>query len=202
RTEDPLVLAIVVKERPVLHRWSIRGVEKLEEAQVRKKVTALEGRPIDRVAIARAASGIDSLYKKKGYYAASVKIPDTKKASANTVQVVFDGHEGARVAISQVVIDGNTKFKDKEIVGAMSSKPEGFFWFRKGEYNEDKVEDDIRNRIPQYYADRGYVDLRVLADTLVTDSAPGKAVLRIKLDEGQPYKVGNFEIIGNRRFSA
>ena len=202
RTEDPLVLAIVVKERPILQRWAVKGVEKLEEAQVRKKITVLEGRPIDRVAIARAASGIDSLYKKKGYYAATVKILETKKDSANVVDVVFDVHEGGRVAISQVVIDGNTKFKDKDIVGAMASKPEGFWWFRKGEYNEDKVDDDIRNRIPQYYADRGYVDLRVLADTLVTDSAPGKAVLRIKLDEGQPYQVGTFEIIGNRRFSA
>jgi outer membrane protein insertion porin family len=67
--ESLTVLAIVVKERPVLQRWTLRGVEKLEPSDVRKKITVLEGRPIDRVAVARSVSAIDSLYKKKGYYA-------------------------------------------------------------------------------------------------------------------------------------
>jgi outer membrane protein insertion porin family len=200
--DNTTILAILVKERPVLQRWTLKGVEKLEESAVRKKISVLEGRPIDRVAVARSASAIDSLYKRKGYYASRVQVVETRHDSTNAVDIAFEVKEGGRVAISQVDIEGNTKFKDKDIVKAMVSRPEGFWWFRKGEYSEDRVDDDIRNRIPQWYADRGYVDLRILSDTLVTDSAPGKAILKIKLDEGQPYQVGNFEIIGNRRFSA
>lgn len=200
--DDRFIVTILVVERPVLQRWSLRGVEKLDESSVRKKVTVLEGRPLDRVALARSVAAIDSLYQKKGYYAVVVKAVETKSDSANTIDLAFDVKEGGRVAISQVIVEGNEKFKDKDVVKAMSSRPEGFWWFRKGDYTEDKVEDDVRNRIPQWYADRGYVDLRVLSDTLIADSTPGKAILKIKVDEGQPYRVGTFDVIGNRRFSA
>ncbi len=200
--EGRFIVTLIVKERPILQRWSIRGVEKIEESAVRKKVSVLEGRPIDRVAVARSRAAIDSLYKKRGYYASVTKIVENRHDTTNAVDVVFDVKEGGRVAISQVVIEGNEKFKDKEVVAAMSSRPEGFWWFRKGEYSEDKVEDDLRNKIPQWYANRGHVDLRVLTDTLIADSTPGKAILKITLDEGKPYKVGGFDIVGNRRFSS
>lgn len=196
------ILTLAVKERPVLQRWNLKGVERLEEPAVRKKVSVLEGRAIDRVAVARSAAAIDSLYKKRGYYAARVAVQEAPHDSANTVDVTFQVTEGNRVAISQVIIDGNTKFKDKDVVKGMNSRPEGFWWFRKGEYNDDRLEDDLRNRIPQWYANRGYVDLRVLSDTLISDSTPGKAILKIKVDEGQPYRVGTFDVTGNRRFSA
>ncbi|MGE0441908.1 MAG: outer membrane protein assembly factor BamA, partial [Gemmatimonadales bacterium] len=135
-------------------------------------------------------------------YAATVEAVETRRDTTNAVDVSFAIQEGGRVAISQVIIEGNERFKDGDVVKGMSSKPEGFWWFRKGEYTEDKVEDDVRNRIPAWYADRGYVDLRVLKDTLVADSTPGKAILKITVDEGQPYRVGTFDILGNRRFSA
>ena len=38
-------------------------------------------------------------------------------------------------------------------------------------------------------------------DSLIADSAGGKAVLHLTVDEGQPYQVGTFDIEGNRRFS-
>jgi outer membrane protein insertion porin family len=202
RSEDPLILALVVRERPLLRRWSVRGAEKLDESSVRKKVAVLEGRPIDRVAVARSRAAIDSLYARKGYYAARVEVVEAPRDSANAVEVEFRIAEGNRVAISQVIIEGNEKFKDSEVVKGMASQPEGFWWFRKGEYSDDKRDDDLRNRIPQWYADRGYVDLRVLSDTLVADSVPGKAILKVQVDEGQRYRVGTFEVFGNRRFSA
>jgi hypothetical protein len=31
-----------------------------------------------------------------------------------------------------------TSVKDKQVVSAMKTKPEGFWWFRKGEFDEDK----------------------------------------------------------------
>jgi len=200
--ETLVVLAIVVKERPVLLRWQVSGTEALDESAVRKKVAVLEGRPIDRQAVAASAAAIDSLYKKRGFYAAKVEVVETKADSGNAARLDFRVTEGNRVVISQVIIEGNERFKDADVVSGMNSRPEGFWWFRKGEYSEERLDDDIRNKIPQWYADRGYVDLRVLNDTLIADSVPGKAILKIKVDEGDPYRVGTFEIFGNRRYSA
>ena len=115
--------------------------------------------------------------------------------------MVFDVEEGERVAISQVVVDSNKHFSDKAVVKHMSTRPEGFWWFQKGEYDERKVEQDVRERLPRWYADQGFVDFQVTHDSLVSDSAGGKAVLRLKVDEGPIYRVGTFDIQGNRRFS-
>ena len=197
---DRLILILVVKERPLLQRWALRGVEKLEEGTVRRKINLPEGRPLDRAAMERSRHAVDSVYRKRGYYAVQVKTLELPQEN-NQVRVVFDVVEGPRVVVGQVVIEGNTKFKDSDVVKGMMTRPEGFWWFRKGEYNEERVEDDIRTSIPNWYADRGHVDLRVLSDTLVADSVPGKAIIRIAVEEGPVYKVGRFEVSGNRRFS-
>ena len=170
-TQENVILAIIVKERPVLQRWAVRGAEQVSESQVRSKVVLLEARPLDRAAVGRARAAIDSLYQKKGYYAARIQVNEIE-AGPGAVRLVFDITEGNRVAISQVVIEGNSSFKDGAVVEGMESKPEGFWWFQKGEFNEDKLDEDIRARLPQWYGDRGHVDFQVLSDTLIADSVP------------------------------
>ncbi len=195
-----LYLIFTVKERPLLEAWSVRGFERIPEGTVRDRVKLVNGKPLDRDAIERSRAAIDSLYKKQGYYAAVVK-DTTLTQPSGTVRVVFDIAEGRRVAVSEVAIEGNQAFPDKAIVKHMATRPEGFFWFQRGEYDEKRVEEDSRDRLPRWYADHGYIDFQVLGDTLLPDSATGKALLRLNVDEGQVYNVGSFDIQGNRRFS-
>jgi outer membrane protein insertion porin family len=200
QTGGKLTLILVVKERPLLQKWTLKGVEDEDQGMVRRKINLPEGRPLDRAALERSRHTIDSLYRKRGYYAVQVKATELPQQN-NEVRLIIDVTPGPRVVVSQVEIEGNTHFKDKDVVKGMATRPEGFWWFRKGEYSEEKVEDDLRNTIPVWYADHGHIDLRILSDTLIADSVPGKAIVRVKVDEGDPYKVGRFEVSGNRRFS-
>jgi outer membrane protein insertion porin family len=197
---DRLILALRVKERPILRKWALRGVQKLSEGEVKGRVKLPEARPIDRNAVEQGRAAIDSLYKRAGYYAAQVKTIEIPQDS-NGVRLVFDVQEGERVAIGQVVIDGNKRFDDKAVVKHMATRPEGFWWFQNGEYDDRKVDQDVRERLPRWYADQGFVDFQVTHDSLVPDSSGGKAVLHLNVDEGQQYSVGTFDIEGNRRFS-
>jgi outer membrane protein insertion porin family len=195
-----LVLVIRVKERPLLEKWAVRGVDRLSEGEVKGRVKLNEGRPLDRNAVEQARAAIDSLYKHRGYYASRVKVLQLTP-QAGRARVVFDIEEGQRVAISQVVIDGNKRFSDQAVVKHMATRPEGFWWFQAGEYDEGTVEQDVRERLPNWYADRGFVDFQVTHDSLISDSTGGKAVLHLTVSEGQVYRVGAFDIQGNRRFS-
>jgi outer membrane protein insertion porin family len=197
---DGLMLTLKVKERPVLEKWTIRGVTKLSEGEVKGRVKLTDNRPVDRNAVEGSRASIDSLYKHEGYYNAQVKVLELPQEDKK-LRLVFDVDEGQRVAISQVAIDGNEHFSDKQVVKHMSTRPEGFWWFQKGEYDERKVDQDVRERLPRWYADNGYVDMQVTKDSLVADSSGGKAVLHLTVNEGQPYQVGVFDIDGNRRFS-
>jgi outer membrane protein insertion porin family len=198
--QEKLILAIVVKERPVLQRWAIRGADQVSESEVRSKIVLLEGRPLDRAAVGKIIGAIDSLYQKKGYYAARVRVNEVE-GGPGAARLIFDITEGSRVAIAQVIIDGNTTYKDESVVEGMASRPEGFWWFQKGEFSEEKLDEDVRARLPKWYGDRGHIDFQVTSDTLIADRVPGKAILQLKVDEGQQYHVGTFEVSGNRRYS-
>ncbi len=195
------VLVIRVHERPQLVKWALRGVERLPEHSVRDKVTVAEGRPLDLASVERSRARIDSLYHAKGYYLERAKPLFVYERDSSAVRVIFDIDEGRRVAIAQVDIQGNTHFTDEEITAQMKSRPEGFWWFRSGEYNDDKIAEDLRQTLPAFYGKQGFVDFQVLDDTLVVSEQTGKATLVVRVSEGEPYRIGSFEIVGNRRFS-
>src|SRR5205814_2414736 len=89
----------------------------------------------------------------------------------------------------------------RDVVSAMSVKPEAFPWFRPGEFDDEKYATDLAQNIPGLYSSRGYIDFRILRDTLIVNRAKGKALIVITVDEGPRYVVGTFEVVGNRRFS-
>src|SRR5690606_32603560 len=138
-----VVLAIVVTERPLQVEWNITGAERISPRVVRDRVQLEAGRPLDRAPLTASAFAIDSMYGHEGYYGARVTTR-TEPVDSGTVRVSFNIDEGNRVAISQVVVEGNERFSDQEVVGAIASKPEGFWWFRPGKYDEEQVDMDVR----------------------------------------------------------
>jgi outer membrane protein insertion porin family len=195
------VLVIAVQERPLLLRWSVRGPERISEGSVRDKVQLTEGRPLDPAGVQRSRARIDSLYHAQGYYLARTTPRYIWERDSSAVRVIFEVEEGRRVAIAQIDFQGNKHFTDEQMLGQISSQPEGFWWFESGEYNEDKLAEDLRQKLPAFYGKQGYVDFQVLDDTLIVHEETGKASLVVTVSEGEPYKIGTFEIVGNRRFS-
>src|SRR6478752_6462183 len=147
---DGLMLTLRVKERPILEKWAVRGVTKLSEGEVKGRVKLSDGRPVDRNAIEQSRAAIDSLYKHAGYYSAQIKTLELPQDNGH-LRLVFDVQEGQRVAISQVSVDGNKHFSDGQVVKHMATRPEGFWWFQKGEYDERKVDQDLREGLPRWY---------------------------------------------------
>ncbi len=194
------ILRIIVVERPLLTGWTVRGAVQVPEGAVKGKVALIDGRPYDPSEARRSVSAIDSLYKKRGFYFATSKLVEQPQTDG-TIRVLFDIDEGRHVAISQVVVEGNKDLKDDEVVGSMKTRPEGFFWWRKGAYNEEILEADLRERLPGFFGSHGHPDFEVLRDTLVVDEKSGKGTLIISVDEGADYEVGKFEVAGNKRFS-
>ena len=194
------VLTFDLKERPLLGEVDVRGPKRVSGGTVRDQVDILIGRPIDPAQIARVIARIDSLYESKGYYLADVRAETTHVADNTKITFVVD--EGRRLAVSGVQIDGNRRLNDGEVVEQMATKPEGFFWWKKGEFDDDKYAADLTEKIPQVYGRHGFIDMQVTRDTLVVDRERGKALVDIGVTEGPQYRVGEFEVNGARRFSS
>ncbi|MEO6526011.1 MAG: outer membrane protein assembly factor BamA [Gemmatimonadaceae bacterium] len=199
-TSGRATLAFTVRERPLLGTVDVTGTDRLSRGSVRDRVDLTTGRPVDPAQVANAVQRIDSLYKAAGYYLARVK-PETTLV-AGSMNLLFRVTEGRRLAVSGVNIQGNAAVRDKTVVSAMVTKPEGFLWFRKGELDNDKVAADVGEKIPGLYASKGYIDAQVLKDSIKVDPEHGKALLDISVSEGPRYRIGTFEVTGSRHFSS
>lgn len=194
------LVVVTVKERVILGDLNVTGPKNVSPRSVRDKVDLLIGRPIDPLQVAKARARIDSLYESAGYYLARVTIDSTAMPDGK-IGLTYRVDEGRRLAIAGIDILGNSQVKDGTVVGAMKTRPEGFWWFKKGEYNDDKYVGDLGERIPALYSRLGFVDMRIMKDTMQVDRDRGKGLVEITVDEGPRYRIGTFEIAGNRRFS-
>ncbi|NUO65274.1 MAG: outer membrane protein assembly factor BamA [Gemmatimonadaceae bacterium] len=197
---DKALLTIVVRERPVLESIDLAGFKTVSRKTATDSVEIPIGRPLDPSSIARLVARVDSLYAKQGYYLAKVSVDSTR--DGDKVKIVVRVSEGSRLAVSGLRIEGNHALSDKAIAGAMKTRPEGFFWFRRGEFDEDKFAGDLGERIPALYAKQGFIDFQVLRDTVIIDRQHGKALLQLQVEEGPQYHVGSFDPSGNKRFSS
>ena len=199
---DGLVtLTFEVDEHPVVRARSIEGLESLDPGDVWDHIGLNQGLGYSPQLFVRARQFIRDGLAEQGIPFAQVEeelvpIPD----SPGNVELVLRVTEGQRVTIASVVFNGNDLFEDFELEGAISSRSEGFFWFRSGSFQGAELEEDLRTRLPEFYASNGYLDFQILGDTLIIDPATGKARLEIDVSEGPQYLVGDFSIEGNRRF--
>lgn len=193
-------LALVVRERPVLESIDLVGFKTVSRKSATDSIDLPIGRPVDPSTVAKLVARVDSLYEKAGYYLAHVTVDTTK--DGDKVKLVVRVDEGSRLAVSGVRIEGNHQLSDKEIARAMKTQPEGFFWFKRGEFDEDKFVGDLGERIPALYAKQGFIDFQVLRDTVIIDRAHGKALVELTVEEGPQYRVGSFDPSGNKRFSS
>jgi outer membrane protein insertion porin family len=196
---DHALLVLTVRERPLLGAVDVEGTDRISGGTVRDRVDLLVGRPVDPAQVARTVQRIDSLYQAAGYYLVRVS-PETTMVN-DQVHLMFHVDEGHRLAVSGVAVAGNAGVSDKAVVGAMATKPEGFFWWKKGELDADKFAADVSEAIPTLYASKGYIDAQVLKDTLKVDRNRGKALVDIAVTEGPRYRIGTFEVTGSRHFS-
>ncbi|MGH7719932.1 MAG: outer membrane protein assembly factor BamA [Gemmatimonadaceae bacterium] len=192
-------LVIAVVERPRLLNVTVSGADVVSEGTVRDKVNLPAGEPLDPARVARAVRTLDSLYESRGYFLARVR-PETTVVDSGVVSLEFQIDEGRRLAVSGIQVEGNRQLGDEKVVDAMKTSPEGFWWFRKGEFDEEEFAGDLGERLPALYGREGFIDFQVTRDTLIVDPDRGKALIRIGVQEGPRYRVGDFEVVGNRRF--
>ncbi len=193
-------IVFTVRERPLLAEVTVTGPKLLSSGSVRDKIELLVGQPVDPAKVARAVERVDSAYQAKGYYLARIK-PETTTVAEGRVRLQFRIDEGRRLAISGIRVNGNQRLSDEEVVGAMTTKPEGFWWWRKGAFDEEKFAGDLSEKIPALYAQRGFIDFQVVKDTLIVDRERGKAFIDLTVSEGPQYRLGTFEIVDNHRFN-
>jgi outer membrane protein insertion porin family len=199
--EGGVRLIIDVTERPMIARIDIRGLERINARTVRDTVGLEDDRPLDPNQVLRTEQMIRNLLAREGVQVLSIDTTLTAvPEQPNTYRLAFDVREGNRLAIADIRFEGNENFSDDALRGAMSTRREGFLWFRSGRFDRETFQNDLRESLPDFYGQRGFIDFAVVSDSLVVDPVTGKARLVITVDEGPQYRLGEFAVEGATRF--
>ncbi|NNM05286.1 MAG: outer membrane protein assembly factor BamA, partial [Gemmatimonadetes bacterium] len=199
--DAPVTLIVEVEERPVIGRITIAGLENVSESTVRDTSGLQTNFPYSPPKILQAKDFIRSELANKGIPFARIdERTEDIEGREGVVHLFLDVTEGNRITIADVDIQGNQAVSDEEIRGAMGTKQEGFFWFRNGSYDADRYDQDLALAIPSVYRSRGFLDFRVVSDTLIVDPQTGKPRLEMTVEEGVQYRLDDFVVEGNRHF--
>jgi len=197
----PIALVLRVVERDLVRRVSIEGLERIRAGEVLDSSGLRGNAPFDPVRLAVAQSYIRRRLAGRGVPFARIEVERVPiEGREGEIDLRLQVTEGNRVVVSQIDFQGNSAFGDSDLRSVLSTKGEGFLWYRTGIFDQDRLDKDLAEALPRFYASNGYLDFRVLGDTLIIDPQTGNSLLQIQVDEGPRYRVGTFSIEGNRRF--
>ena len=198
---EPVVLVLDVEEQDVMDAVTIVGLERLSQGSVRDTADLRAGEPYSPQKLAIARDFIRSELADDGIPFARIdEQVDEIPGKPGHVRLTLEVTEGQRVTIAQVGFTGNENVDSEQLRGALDTKPEAFWWFRQGSYQESTLEEDLLSRLPELYRSLGFLDFEVLGDTLIIDPATGKSRLEVMVEEGRRYRVRDFVVEGNSRF--
>ena len=190
-----VVIQFVVEERPNVTTVEIVGNRAFTDAALRDAMMIHAGGAMDPFFEQTDIKTIIDMYRKKGYAQADVAV-DPALLQKGIVRYTIT--EGPRSKISKIDFVGNANVKGSYLRWKISTKT-SFWFFRKGVFEEDKIQQDLIT-IRDVYLKRGYIDARV-SYSLDYNEDKSKLTVRFAIIEGPRYKIGLINVSGNKVFS-
>ena len=160
---------------------------------------------IDPGTIRRVKSLLSNMFAAKGYPFAEIDHAiETVAGGPKLVSLKFSMSEGSKVQVHAINFFGNSDMTDKVLKKKMKKVKERYWlsWMTgRGTYKPEEYEEDAE-AIEAYYRDEGYIEAQVgqpIIDYL-DESEDGKTrgmTLRIPIDEGERYRIGELTFSGN-----
>jgi outer membrane protein insertion porin family len=193
------VLLVSVSEKPVIASIEFKGNDILQTDKLRegiRQVNLYEGAVFDKQVLSNLERDLSKSYTSMGRYNVTIQA-EFKPLERNRVALIVNIDEGTLTRISDITINGNTKFSDDDLLGIMELKKTNIlsWWEKDDRYSKSSLTADIE-KIKSFYLDRGYLNFEILSTNV--SISPNKKRLQISIDisEGEKYKFSKISISG------
>ena len=196
---DGNTLLVVVVERPSIAKFEIKGNKDIKTEDLQKSlrnVGLATGKTFDRSVLDEVKQYLTDQYFSRGKYAVRV---DTKitELPGNKVDINVDIKEGKRAKIEQINIVGNTKFKEKDILGTFELKtPNWLSWYKQDDrYSRESLTGDLE-KLRSFYMDRGYANFQIESTQVTIAPEKDDMYITVNVSEGDVFKVSEVKLAG------
>ncbi len=194
------ILVVTVVERPAINKLTLSGNKDIKTEDLTKGLADIglaEGNTFDRLSLDRVTQELTRQYNNRGKYNVQIT-PTVTQLDRNRVDVTIAVDEGKAAKIRHINLIGNEKFEQEEILDSWESRTSNWLsWYRRDDqYSREKLEGD-REKLRNYYLDRGYVDFS--EDSVQVAISPDKRDMFITagLTEGEQYTVADVQVSGD-----
>ncbi len=207
-------------EKKLVRSISYKGMNTITDSDVmqafeKEKIGLTIDSQYDPTVVKRAEVVIQEMLAAHGRQFATVRAR-TRNIPPDSVALTFIVDEGPKIKIGKIQFTGNTVFPNRVLVQTMKDVrpiglPPWFYWFHRT-YDRDKVLYDLE-KVRDLYQNHGYFFATPKEPQVKMKNTErrwpfffwswghGKAVdVTIPVDEGHQYRLGKFNIRGNKLF--
>jgi outer membrane protein insertion porin family len=196
---DGNTLLVVVVERPSIAKFELKGNKDIKTEDLQKSlrnVGLAQGKTFDRSVLDEVKQYLTDQYFSRGKYAVRV---DTKitELPGNKVDIIVDIKEGKRAKIEQINLVGNTRFKEKDVLGTFELKtPNWLSWYKQDDrYSRESLQGDLE-KLRSYYMDRGYANFQIESTQVAIAPEKDDMYITVNVNEGDVFKVSEIKLAG------
>ncbi|WP_191858142.1 outer membrane protein assembly factor BamA [Hanstruepera ponticola] len=198
-------LEIRLFDLPELNELKINGIKKGKKDDLIEENNLQTGVKVTENLLTTTKNYLTHKYQKEGYLNTKVYINTIEiKDSTNRPQVnmVLNIDKGKKVKIRDIEFIGNTVFKESKLRKAMKNTKQKSVLghpFKRSKYIQEDYKEDLVSLVDKY-KENGYRDARVISDTIIHEDKKN-ITLKIEVEEGEQYRFGNIDFIGNTVYS-
>ncbi len=213
-------LAIKLVPRPKLSRFKFVGTTKRDVDKLREIISLFSGKTINESLVLNTQNKIKGYYKEKGFHNVTVRVEqEPDKLMNNASMFIIHVDKGHRVKIKDIEIYGNLEnFSHFDVLGVFKFKSESLAKrriraamddtkrrsimriFSKSKFMVSAYEKDKESIVTKLNS-KGLRDARIVKDSVYMLDAKNM-MIKLVIDEGNVYKFGKIEWLGNTKFSS
>jgi len=193
---DGNTLLVVVVERPSIAKFELKGNKDIKTEDLQKSlrnVGLAQGKTFDRSVLDEVKQYLTDQYFSRGKYAVRV---DTKitELPGNKVDIIVDIKEGKRAKIEEINLVGNTKFKEKDVLGTFELKtPNWLSWYKQDDrYSRESLQGDLESCAPIH--GRGYANFQIESTQVAIAPEKDDMFITVNVNEGDVFRVSDIKL--------
>jgi len=193
------ILTVVVSEKPIISSIEFKGNQLIQEDKLRegiRQVNLYEGAVFDKQVLSSLEKDLSKTYNSMGRYNVSVNAT-YNPLERNRVAIKVDIDEGSLTRISNISINGLTKFSESDLLELMDLKATNIlsWWEKDDRYSKTSLSADLE-KIKSFYLDRGYLNFKITSTDVSITPNKKKLAITIDVEEGDKYTFSDISISG------
>ena len=126
---DKVFLQIVIKEKPRVSKFSLKGIKKSEADDIRNKINLSRGDIATEHLLTKTTRIIEDFYAEKGFLNVDIDIQQVADTTReNYIDMIINVNKGEKVKIGKINLIGNENLNDGQLLMAMKeTKQRGNF---------------------------------------------------------------------------